>query len=87
MGGSEWYLFTKFLGCSDRAIVSGFGLKIGVSEMSCSSSFIWSFGFSPPVVDGGAVPAKDGRAVPVVDGNAVDGCDLNVAGGGFEYME
>ena len=71
--GSEWYLFTRFLGRSDWVTVSGFCLKLGCSKMTWSRSVIKSFGFSPPVVDGGAVPATDGRAVPVVDGNAVDG--------------
>ena len=66
-------MFTRFLGRSDWAIVLGFCLKLGVSEMTWSRSVIRSFGFSPPVVDGGAVPATDGRAVPVVEGNAVDG--------------
>ena len=30
LGGSERYLFMRFLGCSDRAMVSGFCLNCGV---------------------------------------------------------
>ena len=54
--------------------------------MTWSRSGIWSFGFSPPVVDGGAVPAMDGSAVPVVEGNAVDGpVSEGGSGGGLGF--
>ena len=54
--GSELNLFTRIFGCSDWAIVSGFCLKMVLSEIIWSRSASRSSGFSPPVVDGGAVP-------------------------------
>ena len=46
--------------------------------MTWSRLGIWSFGFSPPVVDGGAVP--------VVEGNAVDGpVSEGGSGGGLGF--
>ena len=57
--GSELNLFTRTFGCSDLAIVSGFCLKMVLSEIIWSRSASRSSGFSPPVVDGGAVPIWD----------------------------
>ena len=59
LDGSELNLLTRTFGCSDLVIVSGLCLKTILSEIIWSRSASWSFGFSPPVVDGGAVPIWD----------------------------
>ena len=55
--------------------------------MTWSRSVIKSFGFSPPVVDGGAVPVRDSRSrwldgVPV-DGSVSEGGSGGGCGFGF----
>ena len=53
--GSELNLFTRIFGCSDWASVSGFCLKMVLSEIIWSRSISRSAGIAPPVVDGGKV--------------------------------
>ena len=50
LGGSEWYLFTRFLGCSDREMVSsGLCLNCGVGTVSVSGDSV-----DGPVSEGGS---------------------------------
>ena len=68
---SELNLFASTFGCSDLAIGSGFCLKMVLPDIIWSRSASRSSGFSPPVVDGGAVPIWDtlvGVRVDISDG-------------------